>query len=170
MRTWFTVTVPKFYAIVTNLLLSSPLKLKWQGMKTVGQLRFEKNISAPNNVDSLYRKEERKKFHFKPLVIPKPLQRDLPYKSKPKHQSKRELNLQRVTVVREPDEQKMYDVIKKVKAVHRERKRKTRDDMIQRSNKHKIDMKTIDKRRTRKERDEKKRIFSAKSRGAPKKN
>jgi hypothetical protein len=75
-----------------------------------------------------------------------------------------------VTVVREPDEQKMYDVIKKVKAVHRERKRKTRDDMIQRSNKHKIDMKTIDKRRTRKERDEKKRIFSAKSRGAPKKN
>lgn len=53
-RTWFKVDVPRFYAPITNLLLSPNEKTKWIGMKTVGQLKREKNIKAKPNKDSLY--------------------------------------------------------------------------------------------------------------------
>lgn len=53
-RTWFRVDVPKFYAPVTSLLLSDEQKNQWQGMKTVGQLKREKNVRGEANVDSAY--------------------------------------------------------------------------------------------------------------------
>lgn len=53
-RTWFKVDVPKFYAPVTSLLLSPGNKNHWQGMKTVGQLKREKNIRNQANQDSMY--------------------------------------------------------------------------------------------------------------------
>lgn len=53
-RTWFRVDVPQFYAPVTSLLLPPEDKTKWQGMKTVGQLKRERNIRAEANVDSMY--------------------------------------------------------------------------------------------------------------------
>ena len=62
LRTWYTVKVPKFYATVTSLLLPIDQKNKWQGMKTVGQLRHERSLSAPNNPDSHYKQTERKKI------------------------------------------------------------------------------------------------------------
>lgn len=39
MRTWYTVKIPEFYYPVCNLLLNNELKMKWKGMKTVGELR-----------------------------------------------------------------------------------------------------------------------------------
>lgn len=53
-RTWFKVDVPKFYASVTSLLLPPGNKNRWQGMKTVGQLKREKNIRNKANHDSMY--------------------------------------------------------------------------------------------------------------------
>lgn len=53
-RTWFKVDIPRFYAPITNLLLSDDAKNKWQGMKTVGQLKREKNIRNQANFDSMY--------------------------------------------------------------------------------------------------------------------
>lgn len=53
-RTWFKVDVPKFYAPVASLLLSVEQKTKWQGMKTLGQLKREKSIRNEANVDSMY--------------------------------------------------------------------------------------------------------------------
>lgn len=53
-RTWFKVDVARFYAPVTNLLLPSSEKNQWTGMKTVGQLKREKNVKAKPSTDSLY--------------------------------------------------------------------------------------------------------------------
>jgi len=55
VRTWYPVEPEKFYAPVTNLLLPGEEKLKWRGMRTVGQMRFELGIKAPNNIDSHYK-------------------------------------------------------------------------------------------------------------------
>lgn len=55
LRTWYPVQIPEFYNPVTSLLLPKSEKNKWIGMKTIGQLRREKGLSAPVNQDSLYK-------------------------------------------------------------------------------------------------------------------
>ena len=44
-----------FYNPVITLLLPPDKRNQWQGMKTVGQLRREKNIKPETRADSLYR-------------------------------------------------------------------------------------------------------------------
>lgn len=53
-RTWFKVDVPKFYAPITNLLLPDSAKNQWTGMKTVAQLKRERNIRNKAATDSMY--------------------------------------------------------------------------------------------------------------------
>lgn len=44
VRTWFRVDVPEFYTPVTSLLLPLDAKNTWLGMKTLGQIKRERNI------------------------------------------------------------------------------------------------------------------------------
>ena len=55
MRTWYPVEVPQFYATVTSLLLPPAEKAAWTGMKTLGQLKRERGITAPMKEDSQYK-------------------------------------------------------------------------------------------------------------------
>ena len=55
MRTWVPVEIPKFYNPVTTLLLPKDEKDTWTGMRTVGQIRKDKNIKLVANQDSLYK-------------------------------------------------------------------------------------------------------------------
>ncbi len=159
MRTWFTVSAPKFYATVTSLLLPPNEKAKWQGMKTVGQLRYEQGLHAPNNKDSHYTQTERKKYNFKPLTIPKSLQRELPYKSKPKLIPKKENKVTRVAVVRDREEQQKNSLIKMIRAAHKEKTRKERIAMAQRVSQHKKLMDKINEGKNIKQRETKKKVF-----------
>ncbi|CAG2104846.1 unnamed protein product, partial [Medioppia subpectinata] len=164
LRTWYTVVVPKFYTTVTSLLLPPNEKLKWQGMKTVGQLRHEQGLHAPNNEDSHYTREiERKTFNFKPFTIPKALQRELPFKSKPKLLPKKENKVKRVAVVRDREEQQTHNLMKMIRASHRHKIKKEKDAMAVRVSKHKKEMAKIQSGREDKQRETKKRIFRAKS-------
>lgn len=109
-RTWFKVDIPQFYVSVNNLVLSHENKQKWQGMKTLGQLKREKNIQNQPSVDSLYREIKREKPEFRPLVIPRNLQKALPYKDKPKITPKSQQNNMesgRIAVIHSPHEQKV---------------------------------------------------------------
>ena len=150
LRTWYTVEVPKFYAIVCSLLLPREEKAKWQGMKTVGQLRYEQGLHAEYNPDSQYTKVERKKFNFKPLTIPKSLQRELPYKAKPKYQMKKGNKIKRVAVVRDTEEKEASDLVKMIRMAYKEKKKKEKEAMIQRVMEHKKTLKKIDERRNAK--------------------
>ena len=55
IRTWCPVSVPNFYNPVTSLLLPTDQKEKWQGVRSVGQLRKDLGLKAPVNTDSLYK-------------------------------------------------------------------------------------------------------------------
>jgi ribosome biogenesis protein BMS1 len=55
LRTWYPVQIPEFYNPVTSLLLPKSEKRKWIGMKTTGQLRRERDLTAPLNPDSKYK-------------------------------------------------------------------------------------------------------------------
>ncbi|KRZ91606.1 Ribosome biogenesis protein bms1 [Trichinella sp. T8] len=114
-RAWYPVEIPNFYAPVTNLLLPGEEKRKWTGMRTVGQLRFERGIDVPTNVDSLYKPIKRNPRLKTRLVIPKQLQQELPYAFKPKEKRAKSENnssmdriiYKHVAVVMEPGESKL---------------------------------------------------------------
>jgi len=53
-------------------------------MKTLWELRQEKQIMPQQNPDSLYRDIERRHRKFAPFVIPKRLEENLPFESKEK--------------------------------------------------------------------------------------
>lgn len=130
-RTWFKVDVPRFYAPLTNLLLPPEQKSQWQGMKTLGQLKREKQIKNEAQPDSIYTEIKREPKIFKPLTIPKALQRALPYKDKPKVAAAKEA-LDRVAVVLSPHEQKVAKLMKMIQTNYREKRKKDKLETKQR--------------------------------------
>ena len=91
----------------------------WVGMRTVAELRREAGIGAPRHGDSLYREIERAPKVFNPLKIPTALQAALPFKSKPKLESKRRRKTleQRRAVVVEPQERKKMSLVAQLNAI-----------------------------------------------------
>ncbi|NXX55748.1 BMS1 protein, partial [Scopus umbretta] len=134
VRTWYPVSIPRFYNPVTSLLKPAGEKDSWSGMKTTGQLRHERGIKLKQNKDSLYKPIVREKRHFNKLHIPKALQKALPFKNKPKNLEKKGKTPKdqwRPAVIREPHEKKISALlsalstvnnykIKKAKVKHRE--------------------------------------------------
>lgn len=165
MRTWYTVQIPEFYYPVCNLLLSNELKMKWKGMKTVGQLRHEHGITVEQNKDSFYKKMERKSFNFKPLVLPKGLEKDLPFKSKLKHQPKKENKLSRVAVIREPKEQKIIDLKQRIRLMYKESVQQEKKSRQAKNEKNRANVKAKLKKREESIRKRKKAFCKRKSLG-----
>ncbi|XP_075573858.1 ribosome biogenesis protein BMS1 homolog isoform X2 [Pelecanus crispus] len=134
VRTWYPVSIPRFYNPVTSLLKPTGEKDSWSGMKTTGQLRHERGIKLKQNKDSLYKPIVRERRHFNKLHIPKALQKALPFKNKPKNLEKKGKTPKdqwRPAVIREPHEKKISALlsalstvnnykIKKAKVKHRE--------------------------------------------------
>lgn len=91
----------------------------WVPMKSVADIRRERGIGAPRQNDSLYREIERRPRVFNPLKIPKSLQADLPFKSKPKIQAprKRKTLEQKRAVVVEGDEKKKLTLVSQLNAI-----------------------------------------------------
>lgn len=75
-------------------------------------MKRDLNIRNEPNVDSLYKPIERRERVFRPLKIPSQLQRDLPFRLKPKSAETTTIKdpiaeKQRVAVVLEPQEKKV---------------------------------------------------------------
>ena len=137
-RLWVPVPLKKWYNPVTSLLDED-----WRGARTVAQIRRDEKIAQEVNKDSVYRPIERKQRQFRKLNIPKKLQKDLPFASKPKQQQSinRRSYVERRQVVLEPEEKKAraavsaLQTIKKDKTlkrheantVRREKKQKEKD-------------------------------------------
>lgn len=81
-RTWTTIAPQKYYNPVSSLLYRN--KNAWQGMRTISQIRAAQHLAAPYNADSVYKPIQRFNKTFNPLRIPKRLQAELPFASKPK--------------------------------------------------------------------------------------
>lgn len=118
--TWTEIEVPKYYNPVTSLLMPLGQKDQWTGMRTVAQLKRALDIRAEPNEDSLYTPIEREPKVFKPLFIPKSLQKELPYRDKPKllptlERRKTKFENKRVAVIREPKEEEMARLMKMIR-------------------------------------------------------
>lgn len=160
-RTWFKVDVTKFYAPVVNLLLPAGTKNAWQGMKTKGQLKRERNIQNEANNDAMYTAINRERKVFKPLVIPKELQKALPYRYKPKKQfigGSNKVSEDRIAVIKSPYEQKVSNVMKMIKTNYANKNRTQKEAMVARSKAHRKEMNALEWKRLKRQKEVKKKI------------
>ena len=134
VKTWFTVTIPKLYAPVTNLLLHDEEKLNWQGMKTVAEIRKQKGIRRQPDTDSLYQDIHREPKVFNKLQIPRNLQKELPYSLKPKFGSSkgRSFDSERVVVELDSGEKKVRNLMKMLTTVSEDKERKMSEEKSKR--------------------------------------
>ncbi|XP_051156365.1 ribosome biogenesis protein BMS1 homolog isoform X2 [Leptopilina boulardi] len=163
-RTWYKIDIPKFYNPVTSLLLPLSEKNQWRGMKTVGQLKRENNIKAQPNVDSMYQPIERPVKFFKPLFIPKNLQKELPYRDKPKmapvlKKRKAKVEDKRVAVVLEPKEENIAKLMKMIKTTYEHKKEKQQEATHKRIAAHKKKVEAEEMKRLKRHKELKKQVF-----------
>ncbi|XP_043521072.1 ribosome biogenesis protein BMS1 homolog isoform X2 [Frieseomelitta varia] len=159
-RTWYKVDVPRFYNPVTSLLLPAEEKSRWQGMKTSGQLKREKNIHMPANKDSMYTPVERTVKVFKPLSIPRSLQKELPYRDKPKLMpaSHKQRN-GRVAVVREPKEANVARLMKMIKTNYAYKQKQLKEATKRRIEAHQAEIAAVEARKLKRQKELKKHVF-----------
>jgi ribosome biogenesis protein BMS1 len=97
-------------------------------MRTVAELRREKNEPVSVNTNSLYQPIERWKRKFTPMKVPNSLQARLPYKSKPKNDQAANPNRleakRKRGVVRAPEERKRKALLHTLSTVTKHQQRK----------------------------------------------
>lgn len=117
LRTWYSVQPRRFYAVVSNLLEAG--NEVWQGMRLNCEVRAEKALPVPNNPDSHYKPIERVERKFNTLKIPKTLERELPFASKPKLPTARSkpTYMTKRAVVMEAHERKTFSMLQQIATI-----------------------------------------------------
>jgi len=171
-RTWTQVNPIEYYNPVTSLLLSD--KQKWRetsGMRVTAELRRQKKLPIPVNPDSLYREIKRAPRKFNPLKIPKNLQKELPFKSKPKLMAKRASNKplyeQKRAVVLEPQERKAHTLLRDIALIRSEKVKKRTETQKKRNEKVKIKRQKEEAERAPSVKEKRKRKYIAAAQGKP---
>jgi len=159
-RTWYPITCPQLYNPVQSLLLPKDQKHNWQGMRTVGQLRHLNSTKPSVKKDSLYKPIERQVRKFNKLSIPKKLQADLPFKTKPKNETKQKKKTyeQKRAVIMEPDEKRAVRLMKGIFAVNKEKERKLKTKRHEQHGKFVKKMGELEAKRDVKIKEQRKRI------------
>lgn len=123
LRTWYHVDVPKFCITVKTLLMPADERDKWRGARTTGQIRFETGAKATNstNPDSIYKPVARKQFNFRPFTIPKQLQKELPYKDKPKFTPKQDDGILRIRPEKSAEEKRRLEALMMMSTLQKDR-------------------------------------------------
>lgn len=128
LRAWYPVKPKKFYNPVSSHLLSR--NQVWSGMRTVGQIRYDKKLKVPMSYDSKYRPIERTERKFNKLHVSSNLQAQLPFDSKPKLDHKRtskETYMTKRAVVLERDEKKAVSAIQDLNRAARVKETKRKE-------------------------------------------
>lgn len=135
LRTWYHVDVPRFCISIKTLLMPKEERDEWRGARTVGQIRFEQGLKSKtsNNPDSIYKPMQRKQFNFKPFSIPRQLQKDLPYKDKPKFISKQEDKINRVSALKNEDEKRRIVALDMMSTLKKDRVLKLKEKRLMKS-------------------------------------
>ena len=117
LRTWYSVQPRKFYTTVTNLLEAGGET--FVGMRLNSEVRAEQAVPIPNKPDSHYKPIARVERKFNTLKIPKTLERDLPYASKPKRPAARSkpTYLTKRAVIMDAAERKQHILIQQVATI-----------------------------------------------------
>eukprot|EP00002_Diphylleia_rotans_P030203 TRINITY_DN6196_c0_g1_i2.p1 TRINITY_DN6196_c0_g1~~TRINITY_DN6196_c0_g1_i2.p1 ORF type:complete len:1145 (+),score=277.20 TRINITY_DN6196_c0_g1_i2:91-3525(+) len=119
LRAWVPVKPVKFFNPVYSMLMETK---EWEGMKLVGQLRYERGLQVPQKKNSKYKKIERLERKFNTLKIPKSLAESLPFSSKRKVQKRPEnKDVDRPLMVVDDKERKMRELINQIATVRKEK-------------------------------------------------
>lgn len=166
LRAWVPVLPKKLYNPVCSLLE------QWDGgMKTVAQLRRERNVPIPSNGDSVYRPIERAERRFNPLKVPNALQAKLPYASKPKnsapvsasakHKKKKNLSLDRSLSVlhSSAEEKKVYSLVQQLNTLRNAKEEKRKEAKLKRNEERQLKQQQEAQKRKDSMKDNKKRVF-----------
>ncbi|KAF6741440.1 GTP binding protein [Ephemerocybe angulata] len=159
LRAWYSVQPRKFYNPVTSLLLSN--KASWTGMRLTGAVRHEQKLSAPQNVNSTYKKIERAPRKFNPLVVPRKLQANLPYASKPKLMAAQRAPtyLQKRAVVMEPEEKKAVALLQQIRALRKDQVARRREKKGEKKEERKKKMRKEEERKEGRAKERKKEVM-----------
>ncbi|KAF9078081.1 hypothetical protein BDP27DRAFT_1310731 [Rhodocollybia butyracea] len=192
LRAWYSIQPRKFYNPVMSLLLPShsssqlhasssevdadiETKSTWTGMRLTGQVRRSLGIKTPLDVNSTYKKVQRPEKKFHPLVIPKNLQKALPYKSKPKLMLKqgngdphKQTYMQKRAVVLEPDEKKAVALLQQIRALRKDQVVRRKEKKEVAKEKKRKDAEKMEARKGEKEKERKKEVMKAHGMGGTK--
>lgn len=117
LRAWYPVNPKQYYNPVTSLLLAN--KSEWKGMRLNYQIREQEGLNIVYKSDSKYRPVERSKRYFNPLRIPKELEKNLPFATKPKQLKplKKPRYEQRRAVVMDGKERKVHTLLQQLATI-----------------------------------------------------
>ncbi|KAL6255205.1 hypothetical protein P5V15_013543 [Pogonomyrmex californicus] len=165
-KIWISVNhlLEPWYAPVLSLVLPPGEKDQWVGMRSLSELKREKNIINKPKQNSIYKPIERDVKVFKPLSIPRKLQKELPYRDKPKnkcvpHWRKPKLKESRVAVVREPREENIARMMKMIRKSYNEKKKQEKIAMTKRITERQAQIAEEEAKRMKKQKQAKKEIF-----------
>jgi len=99
---------------------------EWRPARLIGELRAAAGVPVPDSADSHYGKQlVRPARKFNPLKIPRQLQAALPYKSKPKQETKRRKNpiRQKAAIVPTEKEHAINSLLVRLHTVQKEKRR-----------------------------------------------
>ncbi|GMK58765.1 hypothetical protein CspeluHIS016_0602070 [Cutaneotrichosporon spelunceum] len=121
LRAWVSIEPKQLYNPVTSLLSSAG---GWQGMRLTGQVRRDAALDTPLRPDSAYRAVERSARRFNTLKIPRKLQAELPYASKPKAMKSqgRPTYLQSRAVVLGDEERKATALLQQIQSLEKDKR------------------------------------------------
>eukprot|EP00542_Grammatophora_oceanica_P007851 CAMPEP_0194070400 /NCGR_PEP_ID=MMETSP0009_2-20130614/88159_1 /TAXON_ID=210454 /ORGANISM="Grammatophora oceanica, Strain CCMP 410" /LENGTH=278 /DNA_ID=CAMNT_0038723665 /DNA_START=226 /DNA_END=1062 /DNA_ORIENTATION=+ len=120
-RTWMPVDIKSYYNPVTNHLAAGTDG--WRAMKNKAQLQIATQTPIQVNPDSIYKPIERVERKFKKLYVPRKIEENLPYASKPKNLVKRKRKgyLKKRTVVMDSSEKRKVSFMQAVNAIRNEK-------------------------------------------------
>jgi ribosome biogenesis protein BMS1 len=140
-------------------------------MRLTGQIRRDQNVETPLDPNSAYRKIERSTKRFNPLKIPRKLQADLPYASKPKVLSaqRKKTYTQARAVVMDDDEKKAVALLQQIQSLRKDKVARRKDKQEERRSVHREKVESSQERiseKIRAERKEKLRVDAIKRKHA----
>lgn len=158
LRTWYPVDILKYYNPVTSLLTGPE---EWKGMKTIKQIRRERHIPIPTNENSEYKEIQRRTQTFAPLVIPKSLEKSLPFElqaHKAKNATPQSL-LSRRSVIMEPKERKVFNLIQQINTIKNDKLKKKKEERANRLAKHLKQKQESELKQEERQRNDRKRVY-----------
>lgn len=130
-------------------------------MRLTGHVRRDEGLKTPLNVNSTYKKIERAPRRFNPLIVPKKLQSQLPYASKPRllKPQRSQTYLQKRAVVMEPEEKKAVALLQQMRALRKDQITRRKEKKAEKKTERAKKMEKEGAKRNEKEKEKKKDIM-----------
>ncbi|KAJ1604895.1 BMS1 like GTPase [Cryptosporidium canis] len=118
-KTWVSMTPREFY----NPVIDLPT---WRRMRTQAELRRESNIPLAIKGDSEYvaKQDRPEKKRFNSVPVPSKLEKDLPYASKTKNDSKKVKDKRQVAVIKSTFEKRVANLFQRLSTIQKDKKAK----------------------------------------------